>query len=295
MNKASANDFPFKKKKIRVENSFMHYIDEGSGEPVLFLHGNPTSSYIWRHMIARMKKQARCIAPDLIGMGSSGKPNLPYRFDDHYRYLQAFIQAKELRNITLVLHDWGSALGFRYAMDHPENTRGMAFMEAMIRPWQWSRMYWYHRWGFRLLRAPVVGEIMIYGFNAFLNVIMPRLIIRKLTPEEWAIYKRPFRKISHRKPMLVWPREIPISGHPQSTDRIFKAYEKFLQESQLPKLLIYAKPGAITDHETVGWCRQNIPNLTTVFAGTGLHYLQEDHPAAIGEEIARWHLGLKQG
>ena len=276
-------------KNLRIRGARMSYIEVGRGDPILFLHGNPTFSYLWRNVIPHLKEQGRCIAPDLMGMGHSDKPRMPYRFEDHYGYLQAFIQELGLTRITLVLHDWGSALGFHYARENPGNIQGMAFMEALVRPWQWRQLKPLYRVGFRLLRCPLTGEWMIYGFNAFLNVIMPRLIIRKLKPSEKRNYKRPFRKWRHRKPMLIWPREIPINGKPARTYRVVSDYSEWLQQSSIPKLLLCANPGAIMDGPAVEWCRRHVANLETYHIGPGKHFLQEDHPHAIGSYLADWY------
>lgn len=267
------------------------YVEAGQGDPILFLHGNPTWSYLWRNVIPHLEACGRCIAPDLPGMGRSEKPNISYRFNDHYLYLKSFIEALALKNVTLVLHDWGSALGFHYAAEHPKNIKGIAFMEALIRPWRWKQLKPAYRLGFCLLRLPLTGELLIYGFNAFPGVIMPRLILRKLSREEKSNYKAPFRKRHHRKPMLVWPREIPINGKPARTYQIIARYSKFIAEASFPKLMLYAEPGAILDRPAVEWCRRYITNLETQYIGKGKHFLQEDHPHTIGQYLAQWYKG----
>ena len=280
-------------KSIQAGNSYIHYIEEGSGEPVLFLHGNPTSSYIWRNIIPYLKEVGRCIAPDLIGMGQSGKPNIDYKFIDHYWYIRAFIKKMELSNITLVLHDWGSAIGFYYAMNHPENVKAVAFMESIIKPWKWKHLKWHYRLGFRLLRTPGFGEAMIYLRNAFLNDFLPALIERKLKKSEIQKYKTPFKKLSNRKPMLKWPREIPINGKPKDTYLIVKRYSDFLKYSNIPKLLIYGEPGAMIRINEVRWAENHFKNLTTCSVGYGLHFLQEDQPDNIGPILKEWWLEIK--
>ena len=277
------------KKSIRIKGVRMSYIEQGQGEPILFLHGNPTWSYLWRDVMPHLRNQGRCIAPDLIGMGHSDKPRISYRFEDHYTFLKGFIEELGLEGITLVLHDWGSALGFHYALENQGNIKGIAFMEAFIRPWRWSRLKPLYRLGFRLLRYPLTGELMIYAFNAFLKVIMPRLIIRKLKPAEERNYKEPFRKWRHRKPMLVWAREIPINGKPSGTYRIISHYSQWLQQTPMPKLLLYANPGAMIDGPAVEWCHRHLTNLETHCIGEGKHFLQEDHPHAIGQYLEQWY------
>src|SRR6056297_3601582 len=200
----NSHNFQFESKYVYIENTPIHYIDEGEGAPILFLHGNPTSSYIWRNIIPYLKEEGRCIAPDLIGMGKSGKPNIDYKFRDHYDYIRQFIENMGLVNITLILHDWGSAIGFYYAMNHPENVKSIAFIESIIKPWNWKELKWNYRLGLWLLRTPGIGEAMIYWRNAFLNDFLPVLIQRKLKKTEIQKYKTPFKKLSNRKPMLKW-------------------------------------------------------------------------------------------
>lgn len=299
MNKSDANhshdmihsvSLPWKSHFIKVKDSQMHYLDEGEGNVVLFIHGNPTSGYLWRNVFPFLSDRARCIVPDLIGMGKSGIPRLNYQFSDHYEYLEAFIEELGLENITLVVHDWGSALGFYYMRNHPGKIKKVAFMEALVKTWRWKSMKLTHRWGFRLLRAPLVGEAMIYFLNGFINFIMPRLILRQLTKEEKQAYKAPFKKIRNRKPMLVWLREIPISGNPKEMHKIVTSYSESLCRSDIPKLMIYGRPGAIINQKNVNWCKRHIRNLETMYIGEGLHFIQEDYPHAIGHALREWYL-----
>ena len=202
--------------------------------------------------------------------------------------MRDFIEKLGLNNITLVLHDWGSAIGFHYAMRNPENIKGIAFMESLVRPWKWKDLKWNHKLGFKLLRTPIIGEFMIYGMNAFLNLIMRRLTMRTLTLEEKKMYKTPFTKINSRKPMLVWPREIPINGKPLEVHYIIDHYSRQLETSSIPKLLLYVEPGAIINKKTRIWCREHIPHLTIAYVGKGLHYLPEEHPHEIGRALSEW-------
>lgn len=284
--------FPFESRFVTVHGARMHYVEEGAGDPVLFLHGNPTSSYLWRNVIPHVSPFARCIAPDLIGMGKSAKPPGPYRFADHSWYVEGLIEALGLTNVTLVLHDWGSALGFHYARRHEHNVRGLAFMEALLRPVQWASFPPEFSLGFRLMRAPVVGWLMISVLNVFLNQIMPRTIVRRLTEEERRRYAEPFGTIASRKPVRQWPREIPIDGTPADVHETVASYSEWLTTTPLRKLLLWATPGAVTPPALVDWCREHFSNLETVDLGHGIHYLQEDHPHAIGEAVARWYQSL---
>lgn len=291
-NKIISSEFPFESKFIDILGSKIHYIDEGTGDPVLFLHGNPTSTYLWRNVIPYLVPHARCIALDLIGMGKSDKPKLAYRFKDHVKYVEGFIEALKLRNITLVIHDWGSGLGFHYAMRHEDNIKGVAFMEAIMMIFHWKDFPKDFKMGFKLFRTPVIGKLMIMGMNMFVNQILPKAIIRQLTEEEMAYYGEPFKKWSDRKPVWRWPNEIPIEGKPADVAQMVKDYNQKLKDSDIPKLLFYADPGGIIASRAVGWCQNNLKNLKTVNIGPGIHYLQEDNPHLIGSELATWYQSL---
>ena len=285
-------EFPFTSQFVEVHGSRMHYIDEGEGAPVLFLHGNPTSSYLWRNIIPYMTPHARCIAPDLIGMGKSGRPDLGYRFFDHAKYVDGFIEALGLEQVTLVIHDWGSGLGFHYARRHSDNVRAIAFMEAIVRPASWAGFPNDFKRGFQLMRTPGIGWFMISVMNVFLKQILPQTIVRKLTPEEQAYYEDPYPSIDSRKPVRQWPCEIPIDGKPADVHEAVDEYSRWLQETDLPKLLFYASPGGIIDAPTLAWCRKSFPNLETVDIGDGIHFIQEDNPHLIGEKLAEWYQEL---
>lgn len=282
-------EFPFESKFVEVNGSKMHYVDVGSGDPILFLHGNPTSSYLWRNVIPHLQGQGRCIAPDLIGMGKSDKPNIPYKYEDHFDYLEKFIEALELKNITLVIHDWGSGLGFHYANTHRDNVKGIAFMEAMVKPMTWKEMPKGMDKVFRMLRAPFIGWMMISVGNMFLKKMLPDLIVRKLSKEETAYYNEPYSTIGSRKPVRVWPQEIPIEGKPARTYDKIEAYHQWLLESDLPKLCLYTHPGAIMREEYVAYIKDNFKKVDMVDIGGGKHFIQEDVPHRIGEEVAKWH------
>ena len=285
-------EFPFESKFIDVHGSKIHYVDQGEGDPILFLHGNPTWSYLWRNVIPYGAQVGRAIAMDLIGMGKSDKPDIGYRFFDHAKYVDGFIEAMGLQNITLVIHDWGSALGFRYAMDHESNVKGLAFMEAVYRPVDWSDLPGIARIGFRLLRAPGVGWLMISVMNMFVTQFVPRAIVRDLTDEEKARYREPFPTVGSRKAVRVWPLEVPIGGSPKDVHDEIVRFGGKLRQSELPKLLFAATPGTLIDEDAVAWCRENFKNLTVVDIGPGVHYLQEDNPHLIGSELVKWYRGL---
>ncbi len=284
--------FPFQSKFVEVHGSKMHYVEEGAGDPVLFLHGNPTSSYLWRNVIPHVSPLARCIALDLIGMGKSDKPDLEYRFVDHSKYVEGFIEALGLRDITFVIHDWGSALAFHYARRHEENVKGLAFMEAIVRTLTWDEWPEQARQMFQAFRTPEVGEKMLIEQNMFVEAVLPGAILRKLTEEEMNRYREPYVDPPSRKPTWRWPNEIPIEGEPADVTKIAQAYSEWFGKSDVPKLLLYAQPGAIMREPLVEWCRNNMRNLKTVEIGPGAHFVQEDQPHAIGEAIAEWYRGL---
>lgn len=287
-----SSDFPFESKFLNVLGSSMHYVDEGAGDPILFLHGNPTSSYLWRNILPYLTSHGRCIALDLIGMGKSDKPDLAYRFHDHYRYVDGFIETLGLKNIALVLHDWGSGLGFHYWAMHESNVKAIAFMEAIIRPMSWNAFPIGPRIGFKLFRMPGIGWLMLSVMNMFIAQILPQMTLRKLSAAEMAQYKAPFPSVDSRKPVRQWPCEIPLNGEPADMVELVSAYSRKLQDSALPKLLFYARPGAVLNADAVDWGRRNMKNLQTVDVGEGLHYLPEDHPHLIGEELANWYASL---
>ncbi len=286
-------DFPYESNYIEVQGSKIHYLDEGSGDPILFLHGNPTSSYLWRNIIPYLKPMGRCVAMDLIGMGKSDKPDIEYRFFDHVKFVEDFIDKMGLRNLTLVVHDWGSALGFHYAMRHESNVTGVAFMEAIVMPFSWKMFPENVREIFKAFRTPEVGWDMIVNKNVFVErILLSEGIVRGLTEEEKNHYREPFRNPASRKPVWCWPNEIPIEGQPADVTKAVEAYNQWLQKSELPKLLFYATPGGILPSPIVVWCRQNLKNLKTVDIGQGIHYLQEDNPHLIGSELAKWYQSL---
>lgn len=288
-----SSEFPFTSKFIEINGSNIHYIEEGAGDPIVFIHGNPTSSYLWRNIIPSLTPHGRCIALDLIGMGKSDKPEIDYRLVDHINYVEGFIEKMELTNITFVIHDWGSALGFHYAMHHESNIKGLAFMEAILQSLSWDNFPKDFKMGFKLFRTPLVGWLMIVGMNIFVEQILPKAIVRKLTEAEKNHYRAPYKSLKDRKPLWRWPNEVPIEGQPSDVTKIVEDYNRKLQESELPKLLFFAHPGGILRPTMVEWCKQNLKNLKTVDIGPGIHYLQEDNPQLIGSELALWYKGLK--
>jgi haloalkane dehalogenase len=282
-------DFPFKANYVSVLGSQMHYVDEGEGDPILFLHGNPTSSYLWRNVIPHVMPFGRCIAPDLIGMGKSDKPDIAYRFFDHARYIDGFVEALGLNKITLVIHDWGSALGFYHASRHAQNIKAIAFMESILMPVpSWDAFPAEARPMFQQFRTPEVGWDLIVNKNNFLEQVMPSGMFRNLTPAEHEAYLAPFSDPASRKPVWQWPNELPIAGEPADVAEAVMAYNQWLQQWPQPKLMLFATPGQLITAPVVAWCQQHLANLTVAGIGKGLHYVQEDHPNRIGIEIANW-------
>lgn len=283
----SAND-KHPRRRISVLDSEIEYVDTGAGDPVVFLHGNPTSSYLWRNVIPHVQGIARCLAPDLVGMGGSGKAaDGRYRFVDHSRYLDAWFEAVGLTsNVTLVGHDWGSALAFHWAHRHPQRVRGIAYMEAIVGPLTWDDWPQQARGVFQGMRSDA-GEEMVLEKNVFVERVLPGSIIRDLSEEEMAAYRRPYQEPGEsRRPTLTWPREIPIEGQPEDVHEIADAYSQWLASSQTPKLFINAEPGAILTGGVRERCRA-WPNQREVTV-KGVHFVQEDSPDDIGRAIADW-------
>ena len=285
--------FPYQKKRRRVLGSEMAYIEVGEGDPIVLLHGNPTSSYLWRNVLPHLQQRGRCIAPDLIGMGDSDKlansGPTSYRFVEHRRYLDALLEALDVRErVTLVIHDWGSALGFDWANRHRKAVKGIAFMEAIVRPQGWDHWDVMNMRPFLEALRSDAGEKMVLEENFFIEKIVPGAVLRTLTAEEMAEYRRPFAEPGEgRRPTLTWPREIPIEGEPADVNAIVEDYANWLATSDVPKLFIWAKPGALlgggANLDTV----RTWPAQTEVTVA-GVHFIQEDSPDEIGRAIADW-------
>ena len=287
MNLASAGD-RYERRRVGVLDTEMACVDTGQGRPVVFLHGNPTSSFLWRSIIPHVEGVARCLAPDLVGMGQSGKvPSGAYRFVDHVRYLDAWFDAMALaRDVTLVVHDWGSALGFHWARRHPDRVGGLVYMEAIVRPLTWAEWPENARKIFQGMRAPA-GEDLVLQKNVFVERILPASVLRALSEEEMAVYRAPYREPGEsRRPVLQWPREIPVAGEPADVVAIVEAYGKWLAGSPVPKLFVNAEPGSILVGAQREFCR-TWPNQDEVTV-KGLHFVQEDSPVEIGEAIRRF-------
>jgi len=289
-NKNISADFPFESKYLDVLASKMHYIEEGEGDPILFLHGNPTSSYLWRNIIPHLTSQGRCIAPDLIGMGKSDKPELNYGFTDTYRYLEAFIEKMKLKNVTLVLHDWGSGLGFNYANLHRKNIKAIAFMEAMYDAPTLYDMPFSIKTAVKMMRNPIFGKLMAMNMNMFIKKMLPDMILRDLTKEEKEYYGAPYKTKKSRFPLWVWPQDVPFAdGKPTSATDAVKSWAPWLASADIPKLGFYVTPGVAIKEKDVKVIKDTFKNTEMIHLGEGLHFIQEDYPHEIGEAISKWH------
>jgi len=283
---------PYPRKHITVAGAEMAYVDTGVGQPIVFLHGNPTSSYLWRNIIPHLESQGRCLAPDLMGMGESGSaPSGSYRFADHSSVLDEWIEKMGLTgDVTLVLHDWGSALGFHWAKRHPDRIKSLVYMEAIVRPVTWEEWPEAARQVFQGFRSPS-GEEMVLEKNVFVERVLPGSVLRGLTEAEMEVYRRPYLEPGEsRRPTLTWPREIPIDGEPADVVGIVAEYADWLSQSDVPKLFINADPGAILTGPQREFCR-SWPNQQEVTV-KGIHFIQEDSPAEIGQAITEWYRTL---
>ncbi|MGI9205503.1 MAG: haloalkane dehalogenase [Woeseiaceae bacterium] len=279
------------KQTIEVLGKTMAYVEMGEGDPIVFQHGNPTSSYLWRNIMPHLADQGRCIAVDLIGMGDSDKlddvSEQSYRYVEHRDFLFAAWDALGIRDrVTLVIHDWGSALGFDWARQHPDALLGIAYMEGIVRPVRWSDWPQAAAGIFKGFRSSA-GEEMVLDKNMFVERVLPGSILRQLSSEEMDEYRRPFLNAGEdRRPTLTWPRQIPIEGEPDDVHQIVSDYAAWLSESETPKLFINAEPGAILQGPQRAFCRQ-FKNQSEVTV-PGIHFIQEDSPDEIGQAIAAW-------
>ncbi|MBW2279260.1 MAG: haloalkane dehalogenase [Deltaproteobacteria bacterium] len=288
-------DERYEKKRATVNGLEMAYVDTGEGDPIVFQHGNPTSSYLWRNIIPHLEGLGRCVAPDLIGMGDSQK--LPssgpeaYTFVQHREYLDALLEQIGVReNVTWVIHDWGSALGFDWSNRHRDAVKGIAYMEAIVRPVTWEEWPEAATGIFRGFRSPA-GEAMVIESNVFVENVLPGSVLRDLSDDEMNVYRRPYTAGGEsRRPTLTWPRQIPLDGEPADVTQIASDYAAWLSESPIPKLFVNADPGAILTGPQRDFCR-SWPNQTEVTVA-GSHFIQEDSPDEIGTAVAEWYRKL---
>jgi haloalkane dehalogenase len=283
--------------QVPVLNSTMAYREAGSADSptVLFLHGNPTSSYIWRNIIPLVAPVAHCIAPDLVGFGQSGKPDIEYRFFDHVRYLDAFLERLDITSAYVVAHDWGTGLAFHLAARRPEFIRALAFME-FIRPMPtWNEFHADQIETFKRFRTPGVGEKMILDENFFVERVLPAATVRKLTEEEMAVYRAPFPTPESRRPTWRFPNDLPIAGEPADVYAAIEKAHRALEKSSYPKLLFVGEPGALVSPAFAERFAGGLNNCKVIHVGPGLHYLPEDHPKEIGSAVHKWLTELEGG
>ncbi len=282
------------KKNINVLGKKMTYVDKGEGDPIIFQHGNPASSYLWRNIIPYLENQGRCIAIDLIGMGDSDKltdnGNNTYSYQIQKQYFDKCLEELEIKeNITFVIHDWGSALGFNWAYEHQESVKGICYMEAIVKKISWEDWPKDAKSIFQGFRSDA-GEDLILKKNLFIEGVLPNAIIRNLTETEMDIYRKPFLKEIDRRPTLDWPRQIPINNEPEDVCKIVDDYSSWMSINEIPKLFINADPGSILTGKQREFCRKwkNQQELTV----KGNHFIQEDSPNEIGEAISKWYRNL---
>lgn len=281
------DDFLYESKYINVLGSKIHYIEQGQGDPILFLHGIPTSSYLWRNVIPWVSEQGRCIALDMIGLGKSAKPDIAYGVSDHIQYVEAFIKAMGLKNITLVMHGWGSVIGFDYAMRHESNVKSLVFLESHVR----------HEPDLQKVSLPLQHLITDLhqldehstNTNFYIDSLLHRGVMHKLSQRAIDEYHLPFKEPHHHKPLYQYLKEMPV-GHYGSKEviELINNYSNKLTQSHLPKLMLYAIPGFNTTVDTILWAKDNVKNLTLVDIGEELHYVQETNPHLIGQHLSEW-------
>ena len=281
------------KKYIDVLGKQIAYVEMGEGDPIIFQHGNPTSSYLWRNIMPQLQSLGRCIAMDLIGMGDSekleDKGNMTYSYDTHKKYFDGFLDAIGVEsNATLVIHDWGSALGFDWANDYPQKVKAICYMEGIVQSMEWEDWNEDAKGIFQGFRSPA-GEEMILEKNLFIEAVLPGSILRKLSDAEMNEYRRPFNDKKSRRPTLDWPRQIPLENDPPEICRIVDSYSQWMAENNIPKLFINAEPGAILIGKQREFCRtwKNQKEVTV----KGSHFIQEDSPNEIGNAIFDWLKG----
>ena len=274
---------------IDVYGAKMHYLKVGSGDPILFIHGMPTSSYLWRNILPGCSKNGTCYAPDLIGMGISDKPDIAYTIDDHIKYISGFIKKLGLKNITLVLHAWGSIIGFEYARLHPENIKAVAFYESHIKTINTESE--------ASLPVSEFVALIKYQDNIYKKVIEDNFLLKNflnvgmmnsLSSEDLEAYRKPFHNEKDRMVLLQYINELPFGRKANRVSNMIDIYSKFLQESKLPKLLMYAIPGFTTSVSVISWATENLPNLTIVDLGDGLHFAQETNPISFTNSLNDW-------
>lgn len=274
-----------------VDGAKLHYVEAGdvASPTLVFIHGIPTSSYLWRRVIPLLEPHFHCVAPDLIGMGQSDKPDIDYRIFEHIDYIERFIEQKDLKNITLVLHGWGSVVGFEYARRHPDNVRGLIFYESHVRPvTEWNMLSLPVQQFASLLSQRDASYHAVMDQNYLVEKLLPQGMMQKLSATEMDAYRQPFKTVASRKPLWQYIQDLPLGKGPDDVIDLIDSYSHWLQQTDIPKLMIYAVPGFITTIETVAWARERLHNLTLVALDDALHFAQETMPQEFADAINTW-------
>ena len=278
---------------VEVYGSKMHYLEAGEGDPILFLHGIPTSSYVWRNVIPYLSSLGKCIAPDLIGFGQSDKPSIDYSVFDHIKYIEQLIEQLQLKNITLVMHGWGSVIGFDYAMRHENNVKGLVFYEAFLRAFQLDDFSLPYQQHLISMQAEVHLERFTHQPVTFIDTIIPQSVMKQLSTAEMENYRRPFLQEGSGKPIVQFLKELPTDDQKNKVEHLIAHYSNQLTQSPIPKLMLYSIPGFMTTIATAMWAKEHIKNLEIVDLGEELHLAQESSPAVMGETISAWIQGME--
>lgn len=293
MNQISS-ELNFKSNYVDVLGSKMHYIEQGSGNPIVFLHGVPASCYIWRNIIPHLSNLGRCIAVDLIGMGKSDKPDIEYSITDHIKYIEKFIETLGLKRITFVMHGWGSIIGLDYAMRNEKQCRALAFYEAFLRPFSLDNSSLPYQEQISELEDEENSYDIIMNGVKFIDQVLPQGMMHRLTDAELVHYREPFINTGTGKPLKQYFLELPKGSGTSKVDKIISEYSKKLEQSNLPKMLLYSIPGFITTIATVMWAKEHFKNLEISEIGEELHYAQESNPVLMGETLSVWLQGIEQ-
>ncbi len=296
MNNNKTSIFPFESRFINIYGSKIHYIDEnnnGENSQTTFvcIHGNPTSSFLWRNIIPYLKTKGRVIALDLIGFGKSDKPDIDYSIATHSKYVNGFINVLKLQNIIFVLHDWGLVFGISYARENADKIKGLVFMEGILKPMRWNELaYEPVRTVFKFFRTPLLGKLMNVNLNMFVKIVLLKLgSNRKLSQEEKNYYSKPFLKMKSRIPVYLFPTFLPLNGKPKDLYNLTDENHKWLQNTKFPKLIFWVTPGILIKPETVKEIKVKYNRLTDIYLGNATHYIQEDYPIEIGKGIINWY------
>lgn len=283
----------YKSQFLEVGGSRLHYLECGEGDPIIFLHGIPTSSYLWRNIMPFLSDSGHCFAPDLMGMGDSDKPDIEYRIFDHIKYIDEFIDQVASDKVTLVMHGWGSVIGFDYARRHEDKIKGIAFFESHIRPTvDWDMLSLPVQQFASLLNREAASFKAIVEQNYFIERLLPSGVVRQLTPEEMEQYRKPFLTPDSRKPLWQYAQDLPLGHGPDDVVVLIEQYSQWLQQTAIPKFMLYAVPGFITTIETVSWAKQHLPNLRLEELDDVMHFAQESVPEVFGQKLSDWYESL---